>query len=87
MQALVIQLVYATITSVSKIPWGIIVLYATRFLSSQFLFLVCPNLENELDVRFLNLQYLFDSLKDTTVMKCGHTMHCECYHELIKRER
>ncbi|GFP81921.1 ring finger and chy zinc finger domain-containing protein 1, partial [Phtheirospermum japonicum] len=32
-------------------------------------------------------EYLFDSLKDTTVMKCGHTMHCECYHELIKREK
>ncbi|KAL3812822.1 hypothetical protein ACJIZ3_014090 [Penstemon smallii] len=33
------------------------------------------------------LLYLFDSLKDTTVMKCGHTMHCECYYELIKREK
>jgi RING finger/CHY zinc finger protein 1 len=32
-------------------------------------------------------EYLFDSLKDTTVMKCGHTMHCECYHEMIKREK
>ncbi|KAK4477887.1 hypothetical protein RD792_017181 [Penstemon davidsonii] len=31
--------------------------------------------------------YLFDSLKDITVMKCGHTMHCECYYELIKREK
>ncbi|XWS08639.1 hypothetical protein CRYUN_Cryun40dG0018900 [Craigia yunnanensis] len=31
--------------------------------------------------------YLFDSLKDTTVMKCGHTMHCECYHEMIKRDK
>ncbi|XP_047981793.1 E3 ubiquitin-protein ligase MIEL1-like [Salvia hispanica] len=32
-------------------------------------------------------EYLFDSLKDVTVMKCGHTMHSECYHELIKRDR
>ncbi|XP_039058242.1 E3 ubiquitin-protein ligase MIEL1-like isoform X2 [Hibiscus syriacus] len=32
-------------------------------------------------------EYLFDSLKDTTVMKCGHTMHCECYYEMIKRDR
>lgn len=32
-------------------------------------------------------QYLFDSLKDTTVMKCGHTMHCECYHEMITRDK
>lgn len=32
-------------------------------------------------------QYLFDSLKDTTVMKCGHTMHCECYNEMIKHDR
>ncbi|XP_075508152.1 E3 ubiquitin-protein ligase MIEL1 [Primulina tabacum] len=32
-------------------------------------------------------EYLFDSLKDTAVMKCGHTMHCECYHEMIKREK
>ncbi|PWA64538.1 E3 ubiquitin-protein ligase MIEL1 [Artemisia annua] len=30
-------------------------------------------------------EYLFDSLKDTTVMKCGHTMHSECYNEMIKR--
>lgn len=33
------------------------------------------------------MQYLFDSLKDTTVMKCGHTMHTECYHEMIKRDK
>ncbi|KAG6431154.1 hypothetical protein SASPL_109229 [Salvia splendens] len=32
-------------------------------------------------------EYLFDSLKDVTVMKCGHTMHSECYDELIKRDR
>ncbi|KAK0608674.1 hypothetical protein LWI29_034198 [Acer saccharum] len=32
-------------------------------------------------------EYLFDSLKDTTVMKCGHTMHSECYHEMIKHDK
>ncbi|XP_071937818.1 E3 ubiquitin-protein ligase MIEL1 isoform X3 [Coffea arabica] len=32
-------------------------------------------------------EYLFDSLKDTTVMKCGHTMHCECYHEMIEHDK
>ncbi|XP_047157925.1 E3 ubiquitin-protein ligase MIEL1-like isoform X2 [Vigna umbellata] len=32
-------------------------------------------------------EYLFDSLKDTAVMKCGHTMHSECYHEMIKRDQ
>uniref|UniRef100_A0A7C8ZPQ2 RING finger and CHY zinc finger domain-containing protein 1 n=1 Tax=Opuntia streptacantha TaxID=393608 RepID=A0A7C8ZPQ2_OPUST len=32
-------------------------------------------------------EYLFDSLKDTTVLRCGHTMHCECYHEMIKRDK
>ncbi|KAJ6688896.1 hypothetical protein OIU85_005333 [Salix viminalis] len=32
-------------------------------------------------------EYLFDSLKETTVMKCGHTMHGECYYEMIKRDK
>ncbi|KAK3039012.1 hypothetical protein RJ639_027497 [Escallonia herrerae] len=32
-------------------------------------------------------EYLFDSLKDTTVMKCGHTMHCECFFEMVKRDK
>ncbi|KAK6930115.1 Zinc finger, RING-type [Dillenia turbinata] len=32
-------------------------------------------------------EYLFDSLKDTTVMKCGHTMHRECYNEMIKHDK
>ncbi|KAK4745603.1 hypothetical protein SAY87_011915 [Trapa incisa] len=31
-------------------------------------------------------EYLFDSLKDTTVMKCGHTMHCECFDEMVKHD-
>lgn len=29
-------------------------------------------------------EYLFDSLKDTTVLKCGHTMHAECFEEMMK---
>ena len=33
------------------------------------------------------LQYLFDSLKDVAVMKCGHTMHRECYFEMIIRDK
>ncbi|CAN1149936.1 E3 ubiquitin-protein ligase MIEL1 [Linum perenne] len=32
-------------------------------------------------------EYLFDSMKDTIVMKCGHTMHCDCHYEMIKRDR
>ncbi|PHT59911.1 hypothetical protein CQW23_02274 [Capsicum baccatum] len=32
-------------------------------------------------------EFLFDSMKDTTVMKCGHTMHTECYYEMIKRDK
>ncbi|KAL9992912.1 putative transcription factor C2H2 family [Helianthus debilis subsp. tardiflorus] len=32
-------------------------------------------------------EYLFDSMKDTAVMKCGHTMHRECYIEMIKRDK
>ncbi|KAF5738679.1 hypothetical protein HS088_TW13G01580 [Tripterygium wilfordii] len=32
-------------------------------------------------------EYLFDSLKATTVLKCGHTMHSECCHEMMKRDK
>ncbi|KAF7837867.1 E3 ubiquitin-protein ligase MIEL1 [Senna tora] len=32
-------------------------------------------------------EYLFDSVKDTTVMKCGHTMHWECFQEMMKRDK
>ncbi|KAE9591404.1 putative aminoacyltransferase, E1 ubiquitin-activating enzyme [Lupinus albus] len=32
-------------------------------------------------------EYLFDSMKDTSVMKCGHTMHLECYCEMINRDK
>ncbi|KAJ8500494.1 hypothetical protein OPV22_011046 [Ensete ventricosum] len=31
--------------------------------------------------------YLFDSMKETTVMKCGHTTHTECLHEMLKHEQ
>lgn len=27
-------------------------------------------------------EYLFDSIRDITVMPCGHTMHLECCHEM-----
>ncbi|CAM6082526.1 unnamed protein product [Calypogeia fissa] len=27
-------------------------------------------------------EYLFDSMKDITVMACGHTMHLECFNEM-----
>eukprot|EP00252_Welwitschia_mirabilis_P000734 TRINITY_DN10697_c0_g1_i2.p1 TRINITY_DN10697_c0_g1~~TRINITY_DN10697_c0_g1_i2.p1 ORF type:complete len:114 (-),score=9.82 TRINITY_DN10697_c0_g1_i2:434-775(-) len=27
-------------------------------------------------------EYLFDSLKPISVMKCGHTMHAECFREM-----
>ncbi|XP_022979906.1 E3 ubiquitin-protein ligase MIEL1-like [Cucurbita pepo subsp. pepo] len=32
-------------------------------------------------------EFLFDTLKDVAVMKCGHTMHRECYFEMIKRDK
>ncbi|THU50456.1 hypothetical protein C4D60_Mb06t20410 [Musa balbisiana] len=28
--------------------------------------------------------YLFDSLKETSVLKCGHTIHFECFDEMLK---
>ncbi|XP_054789741.1 E3 ubiquitin-protein ligase MIEL1 isoform X2 [Prosopis cineraria] len=27
-------------------------------------------------------EYLFDSIKGTTIMRCGHTMHMECFQEM-----
>ncbi|OVA04354.1 zinc finger protein [Macleaya cordata] len=33
------------------------------------------------------MQYLFDSLKETTVLKCGHTLHSDCLHEMAKRNQ
>ncbi|KAL8142811.1 hypothetical protein V2J09_015843 [Rumex salicifolius] len=32
-------------------------------------------------------EFLFDSLMETIVMKCGHTMHYGCYYEMIKRDK
>ncbi|KAG6523657.1 hypothetical protein ZIOFF_013522 [Zingiber officinale] len=31
--------------------------------------------------------YLFDSLKETTVLQCGHTMHSDCLNEMLKHEK
>ncbi|KAK2649340.1 hypothetical protein Ddye_016829 [Dipteronia dyeriana] len=30
-------------------------------------------------------EYLFDSIKGSTVMKCGHTMHSDCFHEMAEQ--
>eukprot|EP00268_Persea_americana_P040842 TRINITY_DN4062_c0_g2_i2.p1 TRINITY_DN4062_c0_g2~~TRINITY_DN4062_c0_g2_i2.p1 ORF type:complete len:263 (+),score=12.57 TRINITY_DN4062_c0_g2_i2:83-871(+) len=32
-------------------------------------------------------EYLFDSLKDTSVLKCGHTMHWECLIEMTNHDQ
>ncbi|KAG9459793.1 hypothetical protein H6P81_004301 [Aristolochia fimbriata] len=32
-------------------------------------------------------EYLFDSLKGTRVMRCGHTMHDECFLEMASRDK
>uniref|UniRef100_A0A803NBK9 Uncharacterized protein n=1 Tax=Chenopodium quinoa TaxID=63459 RepID=A0A803NBK9_CHEQI len=32
-------------------------------------------------------EYLFDSLKNTTVLTCGHTMHSDCCQEMLKRDK
>ncbi|XP_031258209.1 E3 ubiquitin-protein ligase MIEL1-like isoform X1 [Pistacia vera] len=32
-------------------------------------------------------EYLFDSVKDSTVMKCGHTMHTDCFLEMTKQNQ
>ncbi|KAI4311199.1 hypothetical protein MLD38_036111 [Melastoma candidum] len=39
------------------------------------------------DLEFYSNLYLFDSLKDTTVMKCGHTMHRECLKEMLRHNK
>ncbi|RYR30957.1 hypothetical protein Ahy_B01g055750 isoform A [Arachis hypogaea] len=31
-------------------------------------------------------EFLFDSMKDISVMKCGHTMHHECFEEMLNRD-
>ncbi|XP_078159879.1 CHY-type/CTCHY-type/RING-type Zinc finger protein isoform X1 [Carex rostrata] len=32
-------------------------------------------------------EYLFDSLQETTVLKCGHTMHSSCFLEMLKHDK
>ncbi|XP_042061770.1 E3 ubiquitin-protein ligase MIEL1-like isoform X1 [Salvia splendens] len=32
-------------------------------------------------------EFLFDSTKQTTIMKCGHTMHVECYNEMFNQNQ
>lgn len=32
-------------------------------------------------------EYLFESVKSTTIMKCGHTMHVECYIEMANQNQ
>ncbi|PHT46529.1 hypothetical protein CQW23_15687 [Capsicum baccatum] len=32
-------------------------------------------------------EFLFDSVKGTTIMNCGHTMHMECYAEMIHQNQ
>lgn len=32
-------------------------------------------------------EYLFDSLKETTVLKCGHTMHSQCFREMLQHDK
>lgn len=33
------------------------------------------------------MKFLFDSTKQTTIMKCGHTMHVECYNEMYNQNQ
>lgn len=32
-------------------------------------------------------EYLFDSVKDTEVMKCGHTIHMDCFSEMLNQNQ
>ncbi|XP_002520677.2 E3 ubiquitin-protein ligase MIEL1 isoform X1 [Ricinus communis] len=32
-------------------------------------------------------EYLFDSVKGATVMRCGHTMHADCFQEMAKQNQ
>lgn len=32
-------------------------------------------------------EYLFDSTKSTTIMRCGHTMHTECFTEMVTQNQ
>ncbi|KAL5135647.1 E3 ubiquitin-protein ligase MIEL1 [Glycine soja] len=33
------------------------------------------------------LEYQFDSIKGSTILKCGHTMHMECYREMATQNQ
>jgi hypothetical protein len=33
------------------------------------------------------VEYLFDLMKDITIMPCGHTMHLECLREMDKHAK
>ncbi|KAJ3681106.1 hypothetical protein LUZ60_015595 [Juncus effusus] len=32
-------------------------------------------------------EYLFDSLRETRILKCGHTMHKECFDDMIRHNQ
>ena len=32
-------------------------------------------------------QYLFDSIKGASIMKCGHTMHTDCFDEMAEQNQ
>ncbi|GJN31465.1 hypothetical protein PR202_gb19865 [Eleusine coracana subsp. coracana] len=32
-------------------------------------------------------EYMFDSLRETSVLRCGHTMHLQCFHEMLKHDK
>ncbi|XP_044946037.1 E3 ubiquitin-protein ligase SRFP1-like [Hordeum vulgare subsp. vulgare] len=32
-------------------------------------------------------EYLFDSLREASVLRCGHTMHLHCFHEMLKHDK
>ncbi|KAG6766523.1 hypothetical protein POTOM_030609 [Populus tomentosa] len=82
-----------------SLPFGFVVLNSWNLITSACNWLPCSCyatslLDNHLCVENsmrhhcpICYEYLFDSLKETTVMKCGHTMHGECYDEMIKRDK
>ena len=72
-------------TSLSHLLRGTTVCVCLRTL--RLLTSLWPNIFRKSYSMLLLMQYLFDSLKETRVMKCGHTMHCDCYHEMLKRDK
>ena len=32
-------------------------------------------------------EYLFDSLREASVLRCGHTMHLQCFHDMLKHDK